>query len=333
LALVADLEGRVIATVEEPFDFAGGLENGLPPIVASMQRALTQAGIERSQLMGVGLGVPAYPNHADEINAGPGAAGAWDVAALQSRLNQTFAVPVYLNDTTSLGALGEWFFGAGQGTANLAYLKIDTLISRAVVFGGQVTSTRDFGHTVIDQNGLPCRCGKTGCLEAMASGPAIVQRALLAIQAGRPTSLKESVAREGNLTLQAVIEAVAEGDALSCQLFQDAGRLLGLAVADIVTALYPLQIIIGGKLALANGLILKSMRETVSQHLSAVASGRIDIVQAALGPCSSALGAAALALQGVFPSPMGYPEPDKKEVRYHDIAQSRSIPINVQHAL
>ncbi len=306
-AVVTDLDAQVIAELERPFDVAAGPIVGLPAIADIGRTVISQAGISFSDLVGIGVGVPGPLDTTRGTPVAPPIMPGWSGAPVRDRLQDDFGVSVYLDNDANLGALGELYYGAGQGVRNLVYLKVATGIGCGIIidgeiYHGQTGTAGEIGHLMIDEDGPPCSCGSYGCLESMAGGPAIAQRARIAIEAGQPTVLK-GVAVNGNLTAKQVEQAAREGDPLSRQLYRDAGRLLGIAVADAINLLNPGRVIIGGGVSQAGELILESLRESVAQRAMRAAIGSTDIVQSALGRRSTEMGAVALVLEQAFRSP------------------------------
>ncbi|MFZ5917198.1 MAG: ROK family transcriptional regulator [Chloroflexota bacterium] len=308
LSLVTDLDAGLLAEIEHPFNVADGPAIGLAAMETIGRQALRQAGVQPSQLLGVGVGVPGPLNCARGTIIAPPIMPGWNEVPVRGHLQHIYGVSVYLDNDANLGALGEWRFGAGQGIDNLVFIKIATGIGCGLIIGGQIYhghtgSAGEIGHVTIDEHGPPCSCGSYGCLEAMAGGPAIAQRAMMAIQAGQPTILKD-MTPNGHLTAQDVAKAAHRGDALSLQLYRDAGRLIGIAVADVLNLFNPGRVIVGGGVSQAGDLIMASLRATVRQRSVRAAVENADIVQAALGRRSAAWGAVALVLQETFRSPV-----------------------------
>jgi glucokinase-like ROK family protein len=307
IALVTDLDAQVAAEIERPFSAAAGPDTGLPAIEEIGRDVLTQARVDSSQLIGAGVGVPGPLDYRRGTIVAPPIMPGWHETPVRDRLRETFGTPVYLNNDANLGALGESHYGAGQNVDNLAYIKVATGIGCGIIIDGQIYhgqtgAAGEIGHLTIDEDGPPCKCGSYGCLEAMAGGQAIAQRAELAIQAGRPTMLRE-FSTNGKLTAENVNHAARQGDALSQQLYQDAGRLIGIAVADLINLLNPGRVIIGGGVAQAGELMLETLRETACKRSIRATMADVEIVQAALGRRSTALGAVALVLEETFRNP------------------------------
>jgi len=305
-ALVTDLDAHVLAEVRRAFDVSRGPGVGLPAIASIGEDVLAQGDVDRQQLLAVGIAVPGPLDYQRGTVIAPPIMPGWDGFPIRSHLEVRFGVPVYLDNDANLGALGELRYGAGRGLQNLAFIKVATGIGCGIVidgriYHGQTGAAGEIGHVVVDPDGPPCTCGGFGCLEAMAGGPAIAARAGLAIQAGQSTILRTGQAN-GNLSARDVAEAARRGDPLSRQLFADAGRLIGLAAADVINLLNPGRLIIGGGVSQAGDLILETLRETVDRRTVRAAIENVDVVQSELGVRSTALGAVALALQETFKS-------------------------------
>lgn len=306
MAMVADLEAAPLVIIEEPFAIAIGPEQGLAKAVHMIEAALDQIAIPRDHVFGVGVGVPGPVDYTAGSVVSPPIMPGWDRVPIRDRLQQALKLPVYLDNDANLGALGEYTFGAGQGVANLAYIKAATgvgcgLIVEGHIYHGQRGYAGEIGHLTIDENGPPCRCGSFGCLESMASAEAVVRRAEAAIQAGQKTSLS---ACRGQLTLASIARAAQAGDGLSRQLFEEAGRHIGVALAGLINLLNPGLVIIGVGVDEARDLLLDPVQRTVAARTMNGAAADARIMPGQLGRQAVAIGAVALVLQQTFQSPV-----------------------------
>ena len=169
------------------------------------------------------------------------------------------------------------------------------------IYHGQRGYAGEIGHLTIDENGPPCRCGSFGCLESMASAEALVRRAEAAIQAGQKTSLSE---HQNGLTLANIAQAAHEGDVLSRQLFEEAGRHIGVALAGLINLLNPGLVIIGAGADGVGDSLLDPLQRTVEARTLNGAAADARIVPAQLGRKGVAIGAAALVLEETFRNPV-----------------------------
>ncbi len=304
LVVVADLRGKVLAELADRFDIVDGPEICLNHTVEIVAAALRQAGCKMADVKAIGVGVPGPVIASQGMVSAPPIMPGWDGFPIRHWLEQQWHKSVMIDNDADLGALGELTFGAGRGESNLAYIKIGTGIGCGLLLNGQVYrgalgTAGEIGHVTVSQDGPPCKCGNYGCLEAMAGGRAIAQRAQMAVEAGQPTSLA-SLPAGYQITARDVALAAAVGDVISQQLLSDAGRHIGSALASLINLLNPTLVLIGGGVAEAGDFLLGPIQEAVRQHsLRAVlASTRIE--RAALGQHSVPIGAVSLALTSAY---------------------------------
>ncbi len=163
------------------------------------------------------------------------------------------------------------------------------LISEGSVFRGEIGSAGEIGHLTIDEDGPVCRCGSFGCLESMASLPAILEMA----------------GKQGfeNPTLESLLAAANAGNNTAQHLFTTAGAHIGVAIASLLNLCNPGLVVLGGPLATAGDLLLDAVRHTARQRALAIALEHCEIVQGLLGTDAVALGAASHMIQAAFSPP------------------------------
>jgi glucokinase-like ROK family protein len=306
LVVVANLNADVLVNLEEPFSIGVGPDRGLAQAVQMVEAALDKAAVPRDRVIGVGVSVPGPVDHVAGVVVSPPIMPGWDRVPIRDRLRQTLSLPVYLDNDANLGALGEYAYGAGKNMPNLAYIKAATgigcgLIVNGGIYRGQRGYAGEIGHLTIDENGPPCRCGSFGCLESMASAQAVVGRAEAAVQAGQNTVLRK---QQGRLTLAYIAQAAQEGDALSRQLLEEAGRHIGVALAGLINLLNPGLVVVGVGNDRVSDLLLEPLQRTVEARTMNGAAADARIVPAQLGHQSVAIGAVALVLEETLRNPM-----------------------------
>jgi predicted NBD/HSP70 family sugar kinase len=285
---VADLSHSVQSEQRHALPGDHTAEQGLDTAAALVDAALAQAGVERSEVLGVGMGLPG-PIHGETGNVGssailPGWVGVSAAAAMGERLG----LPVRVENDANLGARAEHLWGAGAGVDDMTYLKIATGIGAGFVLGGRPYvgaggTAGEFGHTIVDEDGPVCRCANRGCLETMASGAAVVD--LL-----RPTLGPE-------LTLGHVVELTVQGHPACRRVVADAGRLIGRALANLVNLLNPARVVVGGDLAACGETLLDPLRQECLRHAISSAAEDLEITVSPLGDRAQVLGALALVLR------------------------------------
>ncbi len=286
---VADLAHNVLAERHRDLDVNHRAKEALDFSAEMAAEVLAEVGIDRSHVIGAGIGIPG-PVDRERGTAGsatilPGWVGLRIADAMQKRLG----LPVDIENDANLGALAELTWGAGRDCTNFAYIKAATGIGAGLVIDGALlrgaTGTAgEIGHTTLDERGALCYCGNRGCLETVASGPAITR--LVAEGNGEAPSLAE------------VIERAAAGDVRCRRAISDAGREIGVAVAGLCNLINPERVIIGGLLSRAGSILLQPLRESIRRHAVQAAAERVEVRAASFVERAELLGALALALRG-----------------------------------
>jgi predicted NBD/HSP70 family sugar kinase len=256
--------------------------------VSLVDELLGEAGVERDELVGVGMGLPG-PVHEPSGELGdstilPG----WVGVPAAATMHEALGHPVEVSNDANLGALAEWMWGAGRGADDMAYLKLATgigagLIVRGRPYAGAGGTAGEIGHTVVDPGGPICRCGNRGCLETLAGSTAI------------EGSLRDTYG--DGLTLATAIARARDGDTGCARAIADAGRVIGGAVANLCNLVNPERIVVGGELAGAGDLLVEPLRAALRRGAIRSAADDVEVVQGTLGERAEVLGAVALVLR------------------------------------
>jgi glucokinase len=211
-------------------------------------------------------------------------------------------VPIYLDNDTNLAALGERIFGAGDRIDNVVVIMVGVSgIGAGIVIDGEIYhgaggGAGEIGHMPVADNNMLCVCGRRGCLEAVASGWALVQRAREAA-AAHPESALNTLASNG-VSFEDLQQAVQAGDPTAVALVQEAGYYLGLMVSILVSTVNPQRVIVGGSVAELGEPLFDSLRRTVSKHALPILAEETEILPASLDTDVNVLGAVAQVLKG-----------------------------------
>ncbi len=276
--------------------------HGMDEAAALLESVLDRAGIDRDELIGVGLGLPG-PIHLSTGKIGLSAIlPDWVGLEVAGEMGRRLGVRVHVDNDANLAALAEFRWGAGRGYDTLVYVKVSNGIGAGLVVGGRLFrgvggTAGEIGHTMVDEHGLACRCGSRGCLETVAGARAIVDL------------LKPSFG--GDLSLDGVLERAELGDPACCRAIAAAGFRLGDCVANVCNLLNPGLIVVGGTLAGAGDILLDPLRTAVARRAIPSAGEDVEIVGGVLGDRAELLGAVALVLHEAErsrPSPPENPE-------------------------
>jgi glucokinase len=233
----------------------------------------------------------------------------WENVRLRDQLQEEFGAPASVDNDANVAALGEYKFGAGRGCASLLYVTVSTGIGGGWVLDGKIFHGADsvageIGHTIVQPcEGtetlaiLPvCICGRRGCVESLASGPAMARdaHARLAAMPDRASRLRELTKNKPDaLTAETIAGAANEGDPFAQEIVDQAARALGFGIGTAITLMNPERVIIGGGVAKSGDRWWGAVRQAA--RANTLPQMRVDLVPAALGDDATLWGAVALA--------------------------------------
>lgn len=297
--MVADARGEELARTEIALSPTRA-PAAFRVIATEIRKIMRSAGAPLGRLAAVGIVVPGMVD-ANSATCLLAPNIGWRDVPVRDLLARSFKVPIFVHNTADPATVAESLEGAGEGIGDIAMLYASTgigagLLAGGRVFGGHGGISGEIGHCVLPGATERCNCGKVGCLETIASGPAIARAAERAILAKRPTSLASK--RRKPLTSIDVAIAAADGDALAIELLADAGRALGVAASWLVNLFNPELLIIAGGLADAGEPLMTPLRRSLEENaLPQVLEKLVDVRTWRLGADAPVRGAVLLARQ------------------------------------
>jgi predicted NBD/HSP70 family sugar kinase len=251
-------------------------------------------------ILGIGISAPGLidmPNGIvrQSVNFG------WHDMRLCDILQARYRLPIYVANDSHMIALAECMFDRRQQTSNLVAIKVGQGIGAGIVLDGQLFAGDEYGageigHVVVEEHGLPCKCGNAGCLETVASVPAIVYRAQLLAQASPASLLHQFAPSADAVTIDTVIEAFRAGDPAVQQIITIIGRYLGIGVANLIGVLGVRQIVITGGVAPFGDFLRDVIQQELNRRVLPLLAQKTTIEVVAQGPDTICLGAAVLLL-------------------------------------
>lgn len=219
----------------------------------------------------------------------------WHDYPLRESLAGAFGKPASVHNVTHAAAVAEGAVGAAREARQFVWVYIGTGVGAGIMLDGQLfTGVRGFagelGHCPVADDGPACACGGRGCLETVASAPAVVRIAEDACRKRRRTSLRDVEVLDAG----AVVAAAREGDGVAVEILGTVGTHLGRGIAYLLNILNPGLIVVGGALAGAGDLLLGPVRQSVAEH--ALAATQTEIVGSVLGGRAEIIGAVRLAM-------------------------------------
>jgi glucokinase len=302
-AVAADDEGRILDRQETATDAGADPETELASLHELATQAIHEAGRQPSDLRAIGVSCGGPLDTKTGTIYSPPNLPKWVAVPVKEWFSARYpGIPVTLDNDANATALAEWRWGAGRGTRNMIFLTMGTGIGGGLILDGRLyRGTNDLagevGHQTIMPNGPLCECGKRGCLEALASGPAIARLAQERLGYGRGKALLSSAGGDAaRISAKHVVEAAKSGDPFSAAILAEAGTYMGIGIANLIQILNPERIVLGTIAVHAGDLILQPIRDSIAEHAWERAASVCTVVPAELGDRAQDLAAISLAL-------------------------------------
>jgi predicted NBD/HSP70 family sugar kinase len=290
---VGGLSREVLAERSCELDVDRRAQDALDAAARMAGEVLAKAGVKREAVVCAGIGIPGPVDRAHGTVGSATILPGWLGLRIADEMERRLGMPVEIENDANCGALAEMTWGAGRDCSNFAYIKAATGIGAGLVVDGRLLhgasgTAGEIGHTTLDESGALCYCGNRGCLETVASGPAILQLV--------------SNGHAETLTLSRVIDLAAEGDVRCRRAISDAGREIGVAVAGLCNLINPERVIVGGLLSRGGDLLLQPIRDSIRRHAVQAAAERVEVVPAVFIERAELMGSLALALRAWNPA-------------------------------
>jgi glucokinase len=300
--VLADAQGNIVQETSIPTESYAGPPAVLDRIVGLVETLSAAAGARPA---GVGIGCPGLVDVARGVTRFfPNLPTQWRDVPVAEVLKRKLGCPVSLLNDVRTATLGELVFGHGRNVETMAFFSLGTGIGGGLVIDGKLRlgplgAAGELGHQTIVPNGPLCGCGNRGCLEALASGPAIAGEGVRLMLAGQAPQLFEIVAGNAALvTPRTIAQAAQAGDAGAREAIGRAAEYLGIGAANVVTCLHPQLIVLGGGIAELGDLLLLPVRRVIAERVGMFPPDDVRVERSLLGSAAGSLGAVALAIRG-----------------------------------
>jgi predicted NBD/HSP70 family sugar kinase len=288
---VCDLGGSALAEREEPIRIADGPEPVLDWVCRTFEELLAETGRDAGDVLATAIGVPGPVEVDTGRPVSPPIMPGWDGYPVADHLRERFGAPALLERDVHAMALGEHRRHHPE-LSHMVFVKVATGIGAGIISDGELLRGNhgragDIGHIrAIRQSDEMCTCGNRGCVAVLATASAVIRQ----------------LAEAGIAVASAadVVELVRGGDAVAMHHVREAGRVLGAALAAVVSVVAPTAIVVGGEMSDASEPLLAGIRESVYQRASARATRELRILTSRLGPRAGVVGATTLALEHVL---------------------------------
>lgn len=269
--IAANFAFEVIARRYESTNDLPGQQMILDNVLAYIKEIYQQICRQGKTVLAISVGVPGLVDmQTGTLLLAPNLD--WRNVPLRQLLQAEFDLPVYVANEANMAALGESYLGPAQNSRLLLYVSSGVGLGGGIVIDGRLLTgitgfAGEFGHMTVVPNGLPCSCGNIGCWETEATQMALFRRIREALQAGRQSLLLDlTSASLDQLTIQSIVYAIQNNDAVACEALEATGRWLGIGIASLINALNPEHVVFGGKLSLAHDYLMPVIIEEIERR-------------------------------------------------------------------
>jgi N-acetylglucosamine repressor len=264
-------------------------------------------GLDKSKLIGIGVAMHGMVDVKNGISLFAPNLQLRDIP-IKEYLESEFNILVKVENDARAMAIGEYWFGIGKEIDYMAAVNVGSGIGAGIVIDGKLLYgendiSGEIGHMTIDIDGLKCSCGNYGCLQTLASGPALSERAIKEIAIGKESLLTELANNELEKIDGAMIyQAALKGDQLSINSLQETARYLGIGLTNFIHTVNPKRIVIAGGVSKANEFILDTVKQTIEARALTNSAKKTEVMISELGDDATSIGAVALIFTEVFSS-------------------------------
>ncbi|WP_460464482.1 ROK family protein [Arthrobacter pigmenti] len=288
---LANLSGKTLVATQEMIDVSLGPKKVLDWLVERVEDLLQETKRPTAEMIAIGIGLPGPVEFSSGKPSNPPIMPGWDGFDVPDYVRRSFDVPVLVDNDVNIMALGErevcW-----PDVDDMIFLKIATGIGAGIISGGELQhgaegSAGDVGHVPVSRAaGILCRCGNTGCLEAIAGSPTIA-----------------AVLRQQGINASSgidIVNLVRKGDLNAIQVMRQVGRDVGEMLNTCVSIVNPSLVVVGGSMAQAGEHLIAGIREAVYARSMPLATQHLSIVQSQIGTEAGIVGAGIMAVNYVL---------------------------------
>jgi glucokinase len=303
-AALATADGQIVCERTVPTHSHEGPQAILGRMAVLINELAAQLG---SRPVALGMGMPGWVDLANGVSKYmPNLLGQWRDVPVREILAPQIGCPVYLLNDVRMATLAELTYGHGKDTPGLTmvFFAIGTGIGGGVAVDGKLRlgafgSAGELGHLTVVPDGPWCVCGNRGCLETLASGPAITAAGVRVLLLGNSLHLHELTGGDlAKVNPLVMAQAAALGDVAVAEVIADAAEYIGIAVTNVIGTLHPEMVVLGGGVAEIGDLLFDTVRATVKRRFHMFPPDDVRIVPSKLGVRAGIWGGIALAVRG-----------------------------------
>jgi glucokinase len=291
--------GEILHKWEIPTDKSENGKNIIVNIAKAIDKKLEELDQSKGKLVGIGMGAPGPVDTSKGIIYEAVNLGWENNTPLKDLLEVETGLHAVIDNDANCAALGEMWKGAGDGAKDIVCVTLGTGVGGGVITNGDIVhgvkgAGGEIGHiTVVPEGGFQCNCGKTGCLETVASATGVVRLANEKLDAAtEESSLRELRDSHGSISAKDIFDAARDNDGLALAVIDQLAFYLGLSLANLGNGLNPEKIVIGGGVSKAGDILLKPVVKFFEQFSFPTVRTSTHLSIATLGNDAGVIGAA-----------------------------------------
>jgi predicted NBD/HSP70 family sugar kinase len=299
-----DMLGNMIELAHFPVELVRGPEPVLEFICSHIQEIMVKHK-KNQPLLGIGMGLPSPVQYEEGVALHPAFMPGWHLFPVKEFLSRRYHCPVFIDNEVNTMALGEYAELKNRSFRTLLCIKVGTGIGAGIIIDGNIYRGEkggggNIGHIRIDHDNTPCACGNSGCIEAIASVPAIETKAEQLLDKHPESVLSKYFKKNHHINITNIREAADQGDKLSLRIIREAGSVLGSLIGKLAIFIDPGMLIIAGRSTVLGPTYLDYIRKAALHEAAPWLDAGFAIEFSKLKADSSAAGAALLCTSELF---------------------------------
>ena len=284
-------DGEIIRKVKEP------VSGGVIDLTIRLAKSFVN-----EEIAGIGLGVAGLiDRESSKVLTSPNLPAVEGVSLVNS-IKEKFRVPVFIENDANAAAFGEKWIGIGKEFSSFVLFTLGTGIGGGIIHDKKLLKVAaEIGHITIHADGEKCHCGNSGCLESYASARALLSNVISALESGRESILKGLF--NGNfykLTAEDIYRTALDGDILAREMLKDAGKNLGIGIANIINVMSPEAIVLAGGLTGAWDIYIQEAIKEASRRSFKELFNKVKIIPSLLGDDAGVIGSAGIVFENMI---------------------------------
>ncbi len=293
---VTNFKGHIIDYFEDaPFELTN-TEESFKELCRYLQELISKVNIDKDKILAYGF------NLSGRVNIETGYCFTYFIGEdmpLSTLLESELGCPVFVENDSRAMTYGEYICGVANNEENMLFINVTWGLGMGMITEGKLSYGKsgysgEIGHFPLLNNDQICQCGKTGCLETMASGSAMHRIIIEKMMDGRSSTLSEKYNAGEEITLDDILNAVNEEDVLAIEVVEEVGSVLGRAIAGLINIFNPELVVIGGYVSRVKEYLLLPVRTAIQKHSLNLVNKDTNIKFSKLGEKAGSIGSCML---------------------------------------